>query len=104
MTAARPSTVASKCGRMPSVQPTEAMKPARRPCTNPVETVKTTPVPGMRTTMSDVIKNSAVNMAMDLLVRPNAEFTGARILRVRWNVVLDLKLSARHQPMNAVLY
>jgi hypothetical protein len=51
------------------VQPTEAKKLARLPWAIPVDTVNTTPVPGINTTMNDVIRNSAVNMGMSLLVR-----------------------------------
>ena len=63
MTAARPSTVASRCGTMPSVQPAEANRLARRPIVSPAETVKTTPVPGMSTTISEVTRNSRLGMA-----------------------------------------
>jgi len=38
-----------------------------------------------------------------VLLRSNAEFTGAQTSRVGWNAVLDLKPFSRHQPMNVVL-
>ncbi len=47
---------------MPAVQPSDAYTPARVPCSRPVDTVKTTPVPGMSTTISEVIKKSMVIM------------------------------------------
>ncbi|MNU00727.1 hypothetical protein D3C72_2439360 [compost metagenome] len=64
MTAARPRMVASRCGTIPSVQPSEASTPARRPCSSAVDTVKITPVPGMSTTMSEVMRNSRPIMSM----------------------------------------
>ncbi|EWS63342.1 hypothetical protein Y695_03426 [Hydrogenophaga sp. T4] len=42
ITAARPKIVASRCGTMPSVQPTEASTAAFRPCSSAVDTVKIT--------------------------------------------------------------
>jgi hypothetical protein len=45
---------------MPAVQPNAAKTLALRPRASPVETVNTTPVPGIRTTISEVIRNSTV--------------------------------------------
>lgn len=43
---------------MPSVHPIEAHTLAARPWLSPVAMVKMTPVPGMRTTTREVIRNS----------------------------------------------
>ena len=48
---------------MPSVQPSAAYTLAMRLWVRPVETVNSTPVPGMSTTMSEVSRNSGVSMA-----------------------------------------
>ena len=53
-------------GTMPAVQPTAAKTLARRPCVMPAEIVNTTPVPGIRTTMSEVMRNS-MPMALEPL-------------------------------------
>ena len=60
--AASPITLASKWGMMPSVQPIAANTLARQPRNSPVETVNTTPVPGIRTTINEVSRNSVVIM------------------------------------------
>ena len=58
MTAAKPKTVARRCGTMPAAQPSAAKRLAFRPRMRPVETVNTTPVPGTSTTISEVMRNS----------------------------------------------
>ena len=45
-------------GTMPRVQPIVAINPRRRPPPIELDTVYTTPVPEMRTTTSDVSRNS----------------------------------------------
>jgi hypothetical protein len=45
---------------MPAVQPTEANTLARRPWNRPVETVYTTPVPGVKTTINEVMRKLVV--------------------------------------------
>src|SRR5918997_1143185 len=49
---------ATMWGTMPSVQPKAANNPRREPPPMELDTVYTTPVPGIRTTTSDVSKNS----------------------------------------------
>src|SRR5687767_6983974 len=51
---------------MPSVQPKAAKMLARLPSARPVETVNTTPVPGMSTTMNEVTRKSGVIMGAPL--------------------------------------
>jgi hypothetical protein len=67
MIAARPKMVASRCGTIPRVQPSAAKRLARLPSARPVDTVKTTPVPGISTTTREVSRNSAVNMVKGFL-------------------------------------
>jgi len=45
-----------RCGTIPAVHPTDAKTLARRPRRNPVATVYTTPVPGMKTTINEVTR------------------------------------------------
>ena len=56
---------------MPAVHPSAANTLARRPCRIPVETVNTTPVPGIRTTMSEVTRNWTVIMELTLAASSN---------------------------------
>jgi hypothetical protein len=59
-----PSMLADKCGIIPAVQPNAAAMLARQPRNRPVETVYKTPVPGIKTTTRDVIKNSVLNILL----------------------------------------
>ena len=54
---------------MPNVQPRAANTLARLPRRSPVETVKMTPVPGIRTTINDVMRNSVVIMGSPFIER-----------------------------------
>jgi hypothetical protein len=47
---------------IPVVQPNAAATLARQPQKRPVETVYITPVPGIKTTTNEVIKNSVLNI------------------------------------------
>lgn len=60
--------VARRWGMIPAVQPSAAYTLAVRPCVIPVETVNITPVPGMRTTMREVMRNSTLIMTCPYIV------------------------------------
>ncbi len=57
-----PKILADKWGIIPAVQPIAAAMLARQPRKRPADTVYITPVPGIRTTTRDVIKNSVLNI------------------------------------------
>jgi hypothetical protein len=57
---AKPRIAASMCGMIPSVHPNAATTLARAPRASPAASVKSTPVPGEATTMSDVTRNSTL--------------------------------------------
>lgn len=53
----------------PAVQPSAANTLARLPAMRPVDTVKITPVPGISTTIRQVMKKFMLSMAFKRLVR-----------------------------------
>ena len=58
-----PNILAVKCGMIPAVHPNAAAMLALQRSISPVDTVYITPVPGTRTTTSDVNKNSGLNIS-----------------------------------------
>src|SRR5690242_12672941 len=55
---------AAMCGTIPSVQPNAATTLARRPRERPADSVYSTPVPGVATTISEVSRNAALTRAV----------------------------------------
>ncbi|MNN95221.1 hypothetical protein D3C81_2139910 [compost metagenome] len=59
-----PRIEASKCGTIPAVQPSAVYRLARVPATRAVEMVRITPLPGISTTIREVMRKSRLGIVL----------------------------------------